>query len=326
MATKWKQPKAKGNVKWSKPKGGTVKDIQAKVGYTPSKSYQTPSQAKVGAGKKTHMAGSPTVISGGGGYGSGRRVSVGGSGSSGQSLWPFYGGMLGAEQGAMEETQRRAQADREKSLSTISGLKDTLYGDAWQKYESGQSELEEMPSYNKAAIYGAGRDVLEAQNEDRKRRIQEGYYGALGAPSGAMRGELNISDIGKAGQLSHLKTETDTQAALKKRQDKLEEVGLAQQYAKDLFGAESDIAKSLADIYQNTINAVPDYASVTYPGQAGYGQSGDRSHVSAGNPFRPTAIKRNIQPSAPAPAPAPYTGPKPGEPGFVPPPQRLGRF
>lgn len=207
------------------------------------------------------------------------------------------GTIEGAAQTAMEETQRRAAADRKLALSGVTGRE----GQSVESITAGRKQgiesytdvdalmkrLEaEVSEEREKEMYEQGRTGIEAGTQAGKRRLQETY--ARGdAPGGAMFRMMGDVEAGGQGQLSELQRNINIDRFKKLQGVTSTGAGIAGAKA-NIFGQEgrslADIyqgtGRTLADIYSNTITAVPDYSKVANLGRTGGG--GTTTTVSGG--------------------------------------------
>jgi hypothetical protein len=154
---------------------------------------------------------------------------------------------------AMEETQRRAAADREAALKAI---QDAMSGGGGATYANLVNKLAESPETispeMESKMYEQARVPVEAQAQSALRSIQENYYGR-GIPGGASRSAAEQVQIGKGGTLGNLKFNIALQRAQTGKTDLQNAIGAAGGLANYQMGG----AQNLANIYSNTIAAVP---------------------------------------------------------------------
>jgi hypothetical protein len=122
-------------------------------------------------------------------------------------------------------------------------------------------------------MYESARVPVEAQAQSALRNIQESYYGR-GIPGGASRSAAEQVEIGKGGTLGNLKFNIALKRAELGKSDLTNAINAAGGFANYQMGG----AQNLANIYSNTISAVPGYlgaggaaSSYTKPEKSGYG-------------------------------------------------------
>jgi len=150
-------------------------------------------------------------------------------------------------QKAMEETQRRAAEDRERALRELTASK-----------RKALAEFAKVPRdvINEAIasqMFAGQRDVIEAQKAANLRNIQRSFYSGGSAPSGAMLSAAMSAERAATGQLAGAKREIDIERALKNWQSRF---GVAKERA----GIQTELAPTMAEVYGNTIAAVPKYS------------------------------------------------------------------
>jgi hypothetical protein len=157
-------------------------------------------------------------------------------------------------------TEERALADREKALAAVSGAKEATYGSqAYKDLASLRADLK--PTYSDDWVeknWGATRDIAEGQKEAMKRAGQEASFSAVGGPSGSQRAQALQADIGTSNILSRNYLDLATQKAQQDRQDQLDSIDKAYQEAAFNYGVESDTAKELKSLYEQTIAKTPE--------------------------------------------------------------------
>lgn len=208
--------------------------------------------------------------------------------------------VVGAAQTAMEETQKRAAADKEKALAEMRAGKSEALGEdytGWkgavsdlpskqlgEDYTGWKSAIDEMGTgeYDediKEAMHAKSVIPIESQTQQMIKDIQRSYYGG-GTPGGMQQmltQQAKLSKIGQVGGLRRdieIESENARQRAMGIKAGRMGELagysggvhgqqaGRMGELARYKGGVATGTASKLADILGHTITAVPDYSSV----------------------------------------------------------------
>lgn len=185
---------------------------------------------------------------------------------------------VGSSNIATQTTQDRAAADRLAALKAIRDAQSTGGGALYANQVQALSESPETISPEmESKMYEQARVPVEAQAQAALRGIQESYYGR-GIPGGASRNATEQVEIGKGGTLGNLKFNIASQRANQGRTDQMNAINASAGLANYQMGG----ATNLANIYSNTIAAVPD----PWSGQASEADLKQARMTSGAEPLR----------------------------------------
>ena len=171
--------------------------------------------------------------------------------------------VTGAAQTAMEETQRRAAADREKALAEMRVGKTEAFGEDYTGWKSALDEMEtgEYDEGIKEAMHAKSVIPIESQTQQMIKDIQRSYYGG-GTPGGMQQMLIQQAKLSGIGQSGNIRRDIEIGSEEAKRRGLGIKEARMGEMAKYRGGIATGTASKLADILGHTITAVPDYSSV----------------------------------------------------------------
>ncbi len=190
---------------------------------------------------------------------------------------------------AQEETQRRAAEDRKRALEEMAGFRTEALG-AMEPAQTALGELtaagEPITEETARGMYGRARVGVEAAGQAQQRQIQERYGGT---PSGASLAALRGSQTATTGQLSNIMMDIEIERATSRRKGLLDTIQAARGLGTSLSDIYGRAAQSMADIYGQTIAAVPEAPERQLPMHLG-GPTTVGGGGGGGRDFRPSKL------------------------------------